>query len=62
MKSTWCGQTLASTPNLDPNLASHLEAKVGDFIVNFRWNILNYLHNTFPIIGQLAMQVTIPTI
>lgn len=58
----WSSQILANTLNPNPIISDHLEARVCDFLLDYQWNIPNYLQNIFPIIGQLTQQVTIPKV
>jgi hypothetical protein len=57
---SWCGNALAETLNIPPNVIIWLPLKVSDIIQNQKWHIPPYLSNLFPILPSLVQQVVLP--
>ncbi|CAJ2671835.1 unnamed protein product [Trifolium pratense] len=57
---SWCGNALAETLNIHPNVLIWLPRKVSDIIQNQQWHIPPYLANLFPTLTSLVQQVVLP--
>ncbi|GAU48769.1 hypothetical protein TSUD_406120 [Trifolium subterraneum] len=57
---SWCGEPLATSQNIHPNILIWLPSKVSDFIQNQTWYIPRYIDILFPQIKNLVYQVILP--
>jgi hypothetical protein len=57
---SWCGEPLASSQNIHPNVLIWLPNKVSDLIQNQAWLIPQCIDRLFPQIKSLVQQVTLP--
>jgi hypothetical protein len=56
----WCGDTLANTLNIHPNILFWLPQKVSDIIHNQQWLIPPFLDNIFPTLKNIVKHVILP--
>ncbi|CAJ2646936.1 unnamed protein product [Trifolium pratense] len=57
---SWCGEPLALSQNVHPDVLIWLPSKVSDFIQNQTWHIPHYIDTLFPQVKNLVQQVTLP--
>jgi len=56
----WCGEPFASVLNIPTQAHQNLSARVSDFIVESNWSFPSAVDDVFPILKQMALQVTLP--